>query len=88
MRRVRALVDEGVLPPVDGFILNKDYFRVYPQGSSTYSLFWDTEYERYIEEEAEKDAGRSSRATAQQQPFAFPQPGSQRLSSSPPLGYS
>jgi len=38
MRRLRVLVDEGILPPVDGFILNKDYFRIYIRCSSVYSL--------------------------------------------------
>ena len=65
MHRLRALVDEGILPPVEGLILNQDYIRHSVQGSTAYQLFWATEYDRFKEQEAAKDAGHSTRITTQ-----------------------
>ena len=45
-----ALVDEGILPPVAGLILNEDYIRHTVQGSTAYQLFWVADYDRFKEQ--------------------------------------
>ena len=62
-RRLRGMVDEGLLPPfIPGYVPNRDFFRYYEPGvTDRYDLLWTDEYDRRKEEDQRKARGETGR---------------------------